>query len=376
MVELMVKHGADPNLKYGNDGRTMLHSIVESMDHEETSSYLRFQGYAAEVLLTHGADVQAKDIGEGNTPLHLAVRKENLRMIKMLISRGADLKARNKALETPLHLAITRYDHFNNHELLVIGTLLSLGEEAGIKPDWANLKSMAVKSHGERIRRPVIRLLDRLPARPPGLQRYTDLAGIIAEITSDTPEILKERMQSCDSAVALAAAATAAKNPYLSEQVEMMFNISHVFFQHGRKEEAVFWFHAAQLRHRYQQCFDEDRDPLSWPIPPDEIFWGVVINNTSLQDGTKLLRTVDRVLAWDAKTPNPYRSRDRSEEVGKRIDQLYSSYHDFRMRLIAEKDEMERKARRVVPEIERTFVPSLFNRCRKAEQTEASGEEL
>ena len=115
----------------------------------------------------------------------------------------------------------------------------------------------------------------------------------------------------------------------------MMFNISHVLFQHGRKDEAVFWFHAAQLRHRYQQCFDENRDPLSWPIPPDEIFWGVVINNTALQDAAKLPRTVDRVLAWDAGTPNPHRVRVRPEEVGRRIDQLYSSYRDFRIRLIA-----------------------------------------
>jgi len=376
MVELMVKHGADPNLKYGNDGKTLLHTVVESMDHEQTSSYLRFQIYAAEVLLVYGADIQAKDNGEGNTPLHLAVRNKNLRMIKMLVSRGADLKVRNKALGTPLHSAITGYDHYKDHELLVIGTLLSLEEAAGIKPDWANLKRMAVKSHGERIRRPVIRLLDRLSARPPGLQRYTNLAGIVAEITSDTPEVLKERMQSCDPVIALAAAETAARNPDLSEQAEMMFNISHVLFQHGRKDEAVFWFHAAQLRHRYQQCFDGNRDPLSWPIPPDEIFWGVVINNTALQDAAKLPRTVDRVLAWDAGTPNPHRVRVRSEEVGRRIDQLYSSYRDFRIRLIAEKDEMERKARLVVPEIERTFVPSLFSRCRKAEQAEASGEKF
>jgi ankyrin repeat protein len=45
-------------------------------------------------LIEKGADVNAKD-ASGKTPLMLAVWKENLPLVKLLVSKGADKSAKN-----------------------------------------------------------------------------------------------------------------------------------------------------------------------------------------------------------------------------------------------------------------------------------------
>jgi ankyrin repeat protein len=67
-------------------GNTPLHIIasIEQNDywHPNNSSYASF----AELLLQHGADVNLTDIEHGKTPLMIAVKSENLSVIRALVS--------------------------------------------------------------------------------------------------------------------------------------------------------------------------------------------------------------------------------------------------------------------------------------------------
>lgn len=71
-----------------------LHAAVVDGDFEETAK-----------LLGQGANIEVKDPGSGASPLHYAVMKGRMKIIDLLLSRGADVNSRTKNGTTPLHTA-------------------------------------------------------------------------------------------------------------------------------------------------------------------------------------------------------------------------------------------------------------------------------
>ena len=96
IVRLLLQHGADINSQDG-DGNTPLHLA---------SNYGKFA--IGRVLLIHGANVNAENI-QGHTPLHmLSLRpyvEHEFELVGILVDGGADIDARDKDHETPLHTA-------------------------------------------------------------------------------------------------------------------------------------------------------------------------------------------------------------------------------------------------------------------------------
>jgi len=377
MVPLLLDNGADPNIPFWSHGRSYLHKLAERAGYTDvklSQAYSQIQVELAELLANAGANVNARDDWESGTPLHIAASSGNIPMIRMLLAHGADLRARTQGLLTPLQYAILYHSSSDNsRKLLTIGTLLSLEERAGIKPNWDDLKEEVKESRsGKNLI--IIKFFDRLSKNPPGPSRYKNLEAIIAELVYDTPEALQDRMKSCDPSVALAAAETGTRNPDILKDPYKLYGISAVFFQHGKKDEAVFWFYAAQLRERYQWCYEKNNEHERMPFPGPEMFLGPALNSYAFQDTVKLSRTIDQVLIWDAETSNPCRTKTRSEIIDKKIAQLYAGYQDFKTRLITGKDEMERKTRLLAPEIEDTFLRPFLSRCREVEHAKTTAE--
>lgn len=141
VVELLLKHGADPNIAADEERYHALHRAVD-LGHEAIVQLLLNHGadpllrdYVGETtlhgacsrghpgivnrLLDAGADINATDLTL-STSLHIAVEYGNIGIAALLISKGADFNLRESQLgETPLHLAVR--DDNSDAILLLIG---------------------------------------------------------------------------------------------------------------------------------------------------------------------------------------------------------------------------------------------------------------
>ena len=82
-------------------------------------------------------------------------------------------------------------------------------------------------------------------------------------------------------------------------------------FQHGAKDEAVFWFYVGQLRYRFHLGVAKNLDPSGDPAlfaSLSEVV-GRPVNEHAFGDIPKLAETIDRVMVWDAEHENGFTSK-------------------------------------------------------------------
>ena len=109
--------------------------------------------------------------------------------------------------------------------------------------------------------------------------------------STDLP--VQDRIKSCDPRMAIAAAEEYVKSADALKQPLQLLSAAAVFFEHGRKDEGVFWFYAAQLRVRYQLAFERGDLGQLMRIMLGTI--GPPINNYAQQNVRNLDRTLDAV---------------------------------------------------------------------------------
>lgn len=169
---------------------------------------------------------------------------------------------------------------------------------------------------------------------------------VTASLADITPELAK-RVNSCEPGVAISAAEEIIKNPDSLKEPFQFFSPALVYFRNGKKDEAVFWYYAAQLRVRYQLASGEKmQNYLLLNLVMTSFALGNAINDYALLDASNFSRILDRVAAWDRDTPNQYPVRDIGKwmNVDKEIDKFYSDFRAKTEKLIQEKSSKESKA--------------------------------
>lgn len=112
IVELILDHGADPNLK-DRSGRNPLYNAVQSDNF-----------YSAEMLIARGA---RPDQAEGLQLLIYAVRLKNEPLVKLLIKEGISVNGLDEEGKSPLYHAVDRY------AVKMTKLLLKMGADPNLK---------------------------------------------------------------------------------------------------------------------------------------------------------------------------------------------------------------------------------------------------
>ena len=143
-VETLLASGANVNARIARNGYTALFGALIAFRPgvaTETSSKI------AEILLSHGANVNATAFN-GDRLLHLAVTKEygNREVVRLLLTRGASVDARDRSNKTALMLASVR------REPIIADYLLSFGADVQAT-DTAGHDALCLAAVGLDIRR-------------------------------------------------------------------------------------------------------------------------------------------------------------------------------------------------------------------------------
>jgi ankyrin repeat protein len=104
-VRLLLEHNADVNSQ--NDrGRTPLHNAIRC------DRFKADRPQIVQLLLKHGANANIRNYNKRRTPLHLASKRADLLdILRLLLEHGADLDAEDKDGKTPLQLSLERGHH-------------------------------------------------------------------------------------------------------------------------------------------------------------------------------------------------------------------------------------------------------------------------
>lgn len=118
---------------------------------------------------------------------------------------------------------------------------------------------------------------------------------------------------------------------------------SEQLFRAGRKDQALQWFYAGQLRYRFLRS----AVPGSASSGSAALFDGLLqefgppVNHYGASDPPNWVKQIDAALQWDASNPNGYTSKTRyAPQLQNARDQLL----DFRAYVLAHADQLRKKA--------------------------------
>lgn len=134
----------------------------------------------------------------------------------------------------------------------------------------------------------------------------------VCSIVYAQPTSLESRLTSTDATIVSEAAQNILLNADHSKPLLLMNVASHLM-KVNRRDEAVFWFYAGQLRARYSPEFQGENKQLI----PIFVMIGEQINRHAQKDILGMEQTIQRVLTWDDQTFNVWakaHARNPSDE--------------------------------------------------------------
>lgn len=113
----------------------------------------------------------------------------------------------------------------------------------------------------------------------------------------------------------------------------------------GKRDEAVFWFYAGQLRYRFHLAARPELkpggDPALFGALSEQV--GRPMNEWAFGDPDALVATLDQVLAWDAATPNTFTPKDQFAEALERsrdgLRELRDQVTDQKQEILRQREE-------------------------------------
>jgi ankyrin repeat protein len=134
MAELLLKNGANPNLRDGTKRMTLLEELSDTSfcnDPRVHSPFWTKRVEAAELLIKYGADLNSKNPQGGYTALHLAARSANALMVEALLNHGADVNSTTTDGATPLFWMVGGYEGCAaiERETMTLQTLVAHGAD-------------------------------------------------------------------------------------------------------------------------------------------------------------------------------------------------------------------------------------------------------
>jgi ankyrin repeat protein len=166
-VRALLKQGSDVNAAQG-DGMTALHWAASSNDVE-----------LLDMLIYAGANLRATTRINGYTPLFFAARSGHPAVVKTLLDRGADPKARSVTGTTPLMLAAA------SGNTAVVDALLNAGADVNAKDAARDETPLMFAAARNRV--DVIRLLTKRGADVAASSKVVDLHSFTEEDSERRP---------------------------------------------------------------------------------------------------------------------------------------------------------------------------------------------
>lgn len=113
-------------------------------------------------------------------------------------------------------------------------------------------------------------------------------------------------------------------------------------FAAGKKDEAVFWYYAGQLRYRVYLLVNKDKldptgDPAVFASLSEEV--GRPINEYAFGDIPQLAKTIASVIAWDQSHANVLTPREKCRSE---YDQIVTGLNQMRDQIVRQADSIRR----------------------------------